>query len=121
MWNAVRNAEIDAGSELDDAAVVRVLATELKRRRESAEAYRQGAREDLATQEDLEAAVIEEFLPSPPTDDEIREIVTGVVSKIDEPSMRHMGAVMKDVLAALGGAADGKVVSRLVREALGAN
>ena len=111
-------------SELQKAAKdgnddeVAVLRRERKRRTESASAFREAGRDELATQEETEAQIIEAYLPAELSDDELREIVSGAVAETGASSPKDMGQVMKVVMAKSEGRADGKRASSRVREAL---
>ncbi|HET8950868.1 MAG TPA: GatB/YqeY domain-containing protein [Solirubrobacteraceae bacterium] len=96
-----------------------VLRRERKRRRESEQAYREAGREDLATAEAFEAAAIEAYLPAELSDDELDALVATALAETGAASPRDMGTVIKHVMAAGGGRADGKRVSNKVKEALG--
>jgi uncharacterized protein len=96
-----------------------VLRRERKRRRESETAYREAGREDLATAEAFEAETIEAYLPAELSDDELDSLISTAVAETGASSPRDMGRVMKQVMAAAGGRADGKRVSSKVKEALG--
>ena len=96
-----------------------VLRRERKRRRESEQAYREAGRDDLATAEAYEAEAIEAYLPAELSDDELDALVTSAVAETGAASPKDMGRVMKQVMAAAGGRADGKRVSSKVKEALG--
>jgi len=95
-----------------------VLRRERKRRLESARAYRDGGREDLAGTEESEAELIGSYLPAELSDEQLSEIVTQAVSDSGAQSAKDMGTAMKQAMAAVGGRADGKRVSELVRAAL---
>jgi uncharacterized protein YqeY len=95
-----------------------VLRRERKRRLESARAYRDGGREDLAGTEESEAELIGSYLPAELSEQELSEIVTRAVSESGAQSAKDMGAAMKQAMAAVDGRADGKRVSELVRAAL---
>jgi uncharacterized protein YqeY len=97
---------------------VGVLQRERKRRLESAEAYREAGRDDLADAEEREAAVIDEYLPAQIPDDELRTIVQDVVAESGASSQKDMGRVMSAVMPHVKGRADGKRVSAVVREVL---
>jgi uncharacterized protein YqeY len=96
-----------------------VLRRERKRRRESEQAYREAGREDLATAEAYEAETIEAYLPAELSDGELDRLVATAVAETGASSPRDLGMVMKQVMAAAGGRADGKRVSAKVKEALG--
>src|SRR4051794_38572592 len=104
-----------SGSETDEVAV---LQRERKRRLEAAEAYREASREDLASQEESEAVLIEAYLPAQLSDDELHAIVGDVVAETGASSPKEMGRVMSEVMPRVGGRADGKRVSAIVKEKL---
>ncbi len=95
-----------------------VLRRERKRRLESASAFREAGREELASGEEAEARLIENYLPAELPDDSLRAIVAAAVAETAARSPKDMGQVMKAAMAAVDGRADGKRVSALVREAL---
>src|SRR4051812_19226259 len=95
-----------------------VLRRERKRRGEAATAFRGGGREDLASAEEAEAAIIESYLPAELADDELRAIVAAAVEQSGATSARDIGSVMKAAMAQVQGRADGKRVSALAAEAL---
>jgi uncharacterized protein len=103
--------------EVDEIAV---LQRERKRRLESAEAFRDAGRSDLAESEEREAAVIDEYLPEQISDAELRRIVEDVVAESGATSQKDMGRVMSAVMPQVKGQADGKRVSAVVREVLAA-
>jgi len=118
MRTALKNKEIDARQALAEPEVIATLATLVKQRREAAEAFRQGGREELAEKELLELAVIQEFLPSQLGEEEIRGIIAEAMAESGASSMKDMGKVMKIVSARTTGRADGKLVSELVKQQL---
>jgi uncharacterized protein YqeY len=97
---------------------VAVLQRERKRRLESAEAYRDGGRDDLATTEEAEAELISGYLPEQLGDVELAAIVESAVAESGASSPRDMGDVMKLVMPQVHGRADGKRVSAVVKEKL---
>jgi uncharacterized protein YqeY len=114
---ALKNAEIDTRQELDATAAIKILSTLVKQRREAAEAYRE-TRPELAEKEELEVAILQEFLPEQLSETELLELVTKAVAESGASSMKEMGAVMKLVTPQTTGRADGKLVSVLVRKQL---
>jgi len=114
---ALKNVEIDTRQELDEAAAIKVLSTLVKQRREAAEAYRE-TRPELAEKEELEVAVLQEFLPAQLSEAEIEALVAKAIAESGAGSMKDMGAVMKLVTPQTTGRADGKLVSNLVRKLL---
>ena len=111
----LQRAAKDGGADVDE---VEVLQRERKRRLESAEAYRDGDREDLALTEESEAALIEGYLPAQMADEELAQIVESAVAESGACSPRDMGNVMKLVMPKVKGRADGKRVSAAVKEKL---
>jgi uncharacterized protein YqeY len=95
-----------------------VLRRERKRRHESAIAFRDGGRPELADAEEAEARIIEGYLPAELSDDELRAIVAAAVSETGASSPRDMGAVMRAAMGRVAGRADGRRVSALAQEAL---
>lgn len=114
---ALKNAEIDAKQELDDAAAIKILSTLVKQRREAAEAYRE-TRPELAEKEELELAVLQEFLPAQLTGAEVEALVAKAIAESGADSMKDMGSVMKLLTPQTTGRADGRLVSELVRKQL---
>lgn len=107
----------DAG--LDDATAIEALTRYAKQRQDSIESYRKGGREDLASKEEAELAVVREYLPRPLTEDAIRALVQEAMAEAGARSERDLGAVMKIVQPKVKGIADGAVVSRIARDLLG--
>ncbi|MDD2308304.1 MAG: GatB/YqeY domain-containing protein [Desulfuromonadaceae bacterium] len=115
---AITNREIDARTVLDDQAVIDVISTLAKQRRESIRMYREGNRPELAEKEELELAILLEFLPVQLGSDEIDALVGQVILELEAHGAKDMGRVMKAVTPLTAGKADGKVVSDAVRRLL---
>ncbi len=118
LKSAIKYREIELMKPLDDAAILGVIATEVKRRRDSVEQYTAGHRQDLADKEDAEIAILHAYLPQQLGDDELRAKVDEAVKKVGAQGMKDMGAVMKALLPEVQGRAEGKVVSDLVKARL---
>lgn len=123
---AITNAEVagDAARELADDEVTAVLAKELRKRHEAIEVYRQAGRDELAEQEEAEAAVLARYLPTPLTADELGELVADVVAELtaesgQAPGMKQMGVVIKAVKSRAGARAEGGAIAQAVKAALG--
>ena len=97
---------------------VAVLRRERKRRQESASAFREGGRPELAEAEEAEAQIIAAYLPAELSDDELRAIVADAVAQTGAASPKDMGQVMKAAMPKVAGRADGRRVSALAQEAL---
>ncbi|MGI9100497.1 MAG: GatB/YqeY domain-containing protein [Solirubrobacteraceae bacterium] len=113
-------SELQKTAKEGDGDELAVLRRERKRRLEAASAFREAGRDELATGEEAEARMIEGYLPAQLGDDELRAIAAAAVAETAASSQRDMGRVMKAAMARVDGRADGKRVSALVREALGA-
>ena len=111
-------SELQKAAKEGDGDEVAVLRRERKRRHESAAAFRDGGRPELAHAEEAEAQVIETYLPSELSDEELRAIVADAVAETGASSPRDMGQVMKASMAQVAGRADGRRVSALAQEAL---
>ena len=119
---AVKNEAVSGteARELSDADVVVVLGREAKKRRESATAYDDAQRPELAARERAELAVLEGYLPAQLSDEELAALVAAAVAETGADSPRQMGNVMKVLTPRIAGRADGGRVAAVVRGALGA-
>ena len=122
---AIMNEEV-AGKqarELSDDEELRVITREVNKRKDSAQAYADGGRPELAAKEQAEAEFLAHYLPAQLGDDEVRAIVAARIAELaaagEVPTMKQMGQVMKAVTAEVAGRADGRRVSEIVRAALG--
>lgn len=120
---AITNEEV-SGKEvraLSDQDIVTVLTREAKKRREASTAYTEASRPELANKEDQELAVIERYLPTALTDDEISQIISAAVQQVidgGQSGPSAIGAVMKIVQPQTAGRADGGKIAGLVKQAL---
>ena len=103
---------------LDDEVVQQVLATEVKRRREAAAAFRAGGRDGSAAKEEAEAELYATYLPEQLSDEQLAAIVDEVVAEMGAEGPQQMGPVMKATMARVQGRADGSRVSALVKARL---
>ena len=116
---AVLNKEVELKRDLDDAEMSRVMTTLVKQRRESIEQFEKAQRQELAAKERQEIEIIESYLPKPLSLEELETLVTSVIADTGSRSMKDLGALMKAVMARLGGqSVDGKLVSELVKRKL---
>jgi uncharacterized protein len=111
-------SELQKAAKEGDNDELAVLRRERKRRREAEKAFRDAGRQDLADGEAFEAAAIETYLPSELSDAELDALVSAAVAETGASSPRDMGQVIRKVMEAAGGRADGKRVSTKVKEAL---
>lgn len=115
---AVKNEAIERGGELDEAGFVQVVRRSVKQRQEAAEQFRRGGREESAAREEREAGILDEYLPEPVSDDELRRAVSEIVAERDLSGPAAMGPVMKEMMARYGTRADGAAISRVARDVL---
>ncbi len=111
-------AELDAQSQLDDEETMSVIATEIKRRRDSIAEFEKGGRPELAASEQAEIEMLTPYLPEQMSDDALRALVQKAVASTGAVSMKDMGKVMSVVTAETKGSADGQRVSSMVKEEL---
>ena len=116
---ALKLRETELPGPVDDAEATKVLNTLLKQRRDSAEQYRAGGREELAIKEENEARLIESYLPAAASDEEMRRAIDEAVAETGASSMKDMGSVMKAARSRLEGrTVDGKALSDLAKSKL---
>jgi uncharacterized protein len=120
MKTALKVRETELPGPVDDAEAARVLNTLLKQRRDAAEQYRAGGREELAVKEENEARLIQTYLPAGASEEEMSQAIDAAIAETGAASMKDMGAVMKAARNRLGDkTVDGKTLSDLVKSRLG--
>ena len=118
VQDAIYKTEKAKRVTLSEDEVLGVITREVKTRRESVDAFRKGGREDLASKEEAEIAILSGYLPQQLTDDELRALVDEAVAATGAASARDLGKVMGWLSPKIRGRADGKVASGLVAQAL---
>ena len=122
IQSAIKNRDIElrtsSSTPDDDLLVTEVLQKMIKQRRESAELYRKGNREELAATEEAEIAVIERFLPKQMSDDEAGAAIQAIIAETGASGMKDMGKVMGEVKARFAGQVDPARASAMVKAAL---
>tara|TARA_B110000438_G_scaffold219644_1_gene212631 strand:- start:771 stop:1220 length:450 start_codon:yes stop_codon:yes gene_type:complete len=118
VQSVVKQIEIDRQTELDDAQVLEVLQKQLKQRQESLTIFTENGRDDLATKEQFEIDIINEFMPQQMNQDEIMALVNAEIAEQGATSMRDMGSVMGVLKNKTAGRADPALISKMVKEAL---
>ncbi len=113
LWSLIRNAEIDNKGNLADEQVMKIIQTEVKKRKEAIEQMKQGGRGELASAEEAKVKVLMEFLPEQMGESEISELVDQIIREQDT---KDFGAIMREVMKKAQGKADGKMVSEMVRK-----
>ena len=118
---ALMNKEVEKGRPLDDAEAQAVIAMLIKQRRDSAEQFRNGGREELAAREEAEITTLEAYLPPPVDPADIERAVDEAIRESGATSAKDLGRVMKAVMPKLAGrGADGRAINEAVRRKLGA-
>jgi uncharacterized protein len=117
---ALQKYKVDnPGKPLDEPMELQLLGTLIKQRREAADMFRKGGREELAVKEEAEEKLIESYMPSAPTDAEVDAAIAAALAETGATSQKQMGLVMKAAQAKLAGKrVDGKVLSERVRSKL---
>jgi uncharacterized protein YqeY len=115
---AILQVEKNGSGQLDDDAIIDILAREVKQRRESIVEFEKGNRQDLIDKSKAEIEIVLSYLPQQLSEDEIYEIVRLTAYEVGANSMKDMGKVMSAVIERVKGKADGKLVSAIVKEHL---
>lgn len=121
LKSAIKNAAIEKGggdAELDDSEAVAIVRKQVKQRQDSIEQFAKAGRTELAENEKAEIAVLETFLPTALSAEELSSIVAQVVTELGASSRADMGKVMKVLQERTGGRADGKSLSQEVMKHL---
>ena len=115
---AIKNAEIARQVTLEDADILGIIAKEARQRRESIEAFGQGNRQDLVTQEEAELAILQQYLPQQMSREEIMAEARRVIEEVGARGLSDKGKVMPKLIAQLKGKADGRDINAVVTELL---
>ncbi|MCR4338172.1 MAG: GatB/YqeY domain-containing protein [Candidatus Omnitrophica bacterium] len=115
----LKNVKIDQRLEkLSDADAIAVIKKQIKQRQDSISQYEQGGRQDLAEKEKKELDILKSYLPQEMSAEQVSAVIETVIQEVGAKSVKEMGIVMKGVLAKVGGQADSKLVSELVKKRL---
>jgi len=115
---AIKQKEIDDRITLDDSDVLAVFDKMVKQRRESIRQYRDAKREDLAQKEEFEVTVLQDYLPTALTSDELKKIISHAIKESGASSAKDMGKLMALLKPQVQGRADMSEVSKIVKESL---
>lgn len=119
MKAALQLKRIEKRDDLDEKEELQIFSTMIKQRKDSIEQFTNGGRPELAQKEADEITIIEAYMPKAIGEEEIVATVHAVIAEMGSPTMKDMGAVMKNVMAKFGGArVDGKIVSETVKKEL---
>jgi len=115
---AIKNAEIAKQKALEDGDILGIIAKEIRQRKESIEAFKEGNRPELAAKEETEMAILEAYMPAQMSRDEIIAEAKKVIAEVGAESIRDKGKVMPKLIANLKGKADGREINEVVTELL---
>lgn len=115
---ALKNEEIERQRPLTEEETIQVLQRERKQRRESLQAAQQAGRTDLEAQAQQEIAILEEYLPTALSEEELRTLVEETIAEVGAKGKADLGRVMAALMPKVKGRADGKAVNALVQESL---
>ncbi len=115
---ALKNAEIARQADLENGDILGIIAKDARQHEESIEAFKQGNRQDLVTQEEAQLAILKEYLPQQVTRDEIVAEARRIIEEVGAQGPRDKGKVMPKLIAELKGRADGREINEVVTELL---
>lgn len=115
---SLKQVEVDERIELDDARVLAILDKQIKQRIDASTQFRDAGRTDLSDKEDIEAAILREFMPAALSQDEINAAIDAAIAEVGESGMQAMGKVMAILKPQLQGRADLGAVSGQVKQRL---
>jgi uncharacterized protein YqeY len=115
---SLKQVEVDERIELDDARVLAILDKQIKQRIDASTQFRDAGRTDLSDKEDIEAAILREFMPAALSQDEINTAIDAAIAQVGETGMQAMGKVMAILKPQLQGRADLGAVSGQVKQRL---
>ncbi|EDO6955114.1 TPA: GatB/YqeY domain-containing protein [Campylobacter coli] len=115
---AFKQVEVDERIELSDERILKIIASEIKKRKDAIELYSKGGREDLAQKEQKEIALFESYLPQQLSDKELQAALKEMIANLGVSSLKDQGLVMKEAKAKFGARVDGKRLNVTLRELL---
>ena len=121
LWTlnaAFKQVEVDERIELSDERILKIIASEIKKRKDAIELYSKGGREDLAQKEQKEIALFESYLPQQLSDEELQAALKEMIANLGVSSLKDQGLVMKEAKAKFGARVDGKRLNVTLRELL---
>ena len=119
MVASIQNAEIAKRAPLEEAELLGIIAKEIRQRKESIDAFKQGNRQDLVTREEAEMSILNEYLPEQISREEIVAAARQVINEVGAQGPRDKGKVMSQLIPRLKGKADGREINAVVTELLG--
>ncbi|TCT17053.1 hypothetical protein EDC18_101349 [Natranaerovirga pectinivora] len=116
--SAILQIEKDNHTELDDSAIIEVIASQVKKRKSSLTEFEKSDRNDLIEELNKEIEILMDYLPKQLTDEELEQVISQVIAEVDATSMKDMGKVMSAVSEQIAGKADNQRVSTIVKQKL---
>ena len=122
LVTSIKNKKISLGGggkdDLKDDQVSAIIKSEVKKRKDSILAYRDGGREDLAVNEENEIKILEKYMPEQMSEEDLREVIAKILESLGDLSPKDFGRAMGAVMAKVGNEVDGNMVSKILKEAL---
>jgi len=118
LASLINKEKDNSQKELSQEEFYQIVATEVKKRREAAEAFEKGGKEDMAEQEKKEMKILQAYLPEQLSQEEIRKFVQEAIAKTGAQNPQDMGKIMAELMPKVKGKADGALVSQIVKEQL---
>ena len=119
LKTSLKRKQVEKGRELTDEEIQGVLSSMVRKGKEAVEEFRKANREDLASREERETVILEEYLPKQLTSMEIEETVKEIISELSAGDPKDLGRVMKAAMTRMAGRAQGKEVNEIARKLLG--
>ena len=119
LHSAIKQVEIDSRKDLDDSEIIKIIQKSIKQRNDSIEQYKQADRNELIEKEQNEVTLLETYLPTQLSDDELKKEVASIISSVGANSKKDIGKVMGAASQKLAGIADGARINKAAQELLG--
>ena len=118
LISKLKNKAIEVGSSLDDKQILQVIQKTAKQHKESIRMYKDGNREDLVKQEQSELDIVEKYLPSMMSEEEVNTVVESIIQETGATTMADFGKVMPQVMKKGAGKIDGSIAQSILRSKL---
>lgn len=118
LLSEIHNLEIQKGLRVSEADIAQVISREVKKRKEAAAGFRSGGREEAAKKEELELLILEKYLPTQLSDEELTKLIESSINELGANSIQDMGKVIGVVMGKAKGQADGARVSEITKKKL---
>lgn len=115
----IKQIEVDQRVELDDAEIIKLIQKGIKQRQEAIEQFKTASRDDLIEKEQSQIDIFNLYLPKQLSDEELEEILKGIIQEVNAASAKDMGKIMPLAKEKIGGSADGKRINEMVKKILG--